>query len=50
MDEQVPPQAWSRTLPPIFVLLAAFVVNLTLSRVVALEREQIGLLNADGVL
>jgi putative ABC transport system permease protein len=40
----------SRTLPPIFVLVAAFLVNLTLSRLVALEREQIGLLNADGVL
>jgi putative ABC transport system permease protein len=38
----------SRTLPPIFVLVAAFLVNLTLSRLVALEREQIGLLKAVG--
>jgi putative ABC transport system permease protein len=38
----------SRTLPPIFLLVAAFLVNLTLSRIVALEREQIGLFKALG--
>ncbi len=38
----------SRTLPPIFLLVAAFLVNVTLSRMVALEREQIGLLKALG--
>jgi putative ABC transport system permease protein len=38
----------SRTLPPVFLLVAAFLVNLTLSRLVALEREQIGLLKALG--
>jgi putative ABC transport system permease protein len=38
----------SRTLPPIFLLVAAFLVNLTLSRIVTLEREQIGLLKALG--
>lgn len=38
----------SRTLPPIFLLVAAFLVNLTLGRMVALEREQIGLLKALG--
>jgi putative ABC transport system permease protein len=38
----------SRTLPPIFLLVAAFLVNLTLTRVVALEREQIGLFKALG--
>jgi putative ABC transport system permease protein len=38
----------SRTLPPIFMLVAAFLVNLTLSRLVALEREQVGLLKALG--
>jgi putative ABC transport system permease protein len=38
----------SRTLPPIFLLVAAFLVNLTLGRLVALEREQIGLLKAVG--
>jgi putative ABC transport system permease protein len=36
----------SRTLPPIFLLVSAFLVNLTLSRLVALEREQVGLLKA----
>lgn len=38
----------SRTLPPIFLLVAAFLVNLTLTRFVSLEREQIGLLKALG--
>ncbi len=38
----------SRTLPPIFLLVAAFLINVTLSRLVALEREQIGLLKALG--
>lgn len=38
----------SKTLPPIFLLVAAFLINVTLSRVVALEREQIGLLKALG--
>jgi putative ABC transport system permease protein len=38
----------SRTLPPVFLLVSAFLINLTLSRLVALEREQIGLLKALG--
>lgn len=38
----------SRTLPPIFLLVSAFLVNLTLTRLVALEREQIGLMKALG--
>src|SRR5215510_15136239 len=38
----------SRTLPPIFLLVAAFLVNITLGRLVALEREQIGLMKALG--
>ena len=38
----------SSTLPPIFLLVTAFLVNLTLSRLVALEREQIGLFKALG--
>jgi putative ABC transport system permease protein len=41
-------RSMSRTLPPIFLLVAAFLINLTLSRVVALEREQIGLFKALG--
>lgn len=38
----------SRTLTPIFLLVSAFLVNLALSRLVALEREQIGLMKALG--
>lgn len=41
-------RSMSRVLPPIFLLVAAFLVNMTLSRLVALEREQIGLLKAMG--
>ncbi|PLX38985.1 MAG: peptide ABC transporter permease [Hyphomicrobiales bacterium] len=41
-------KAMAQTLPPIFLLVAAFLVNMTLSRLVALEREQIGLLKALG--
>jgi putative ABC transport system permease protein len=37
-----------RTMPAIFLLVAAFLVNQWLSRMVALEREQIGLLKALG--
>ena len=40
----------SRTLPPIFLLVSAFLINLTLTRIVALEREQIGLFKALGYL
>lgn len=38
----------SRTLPPIFLVVAAFLVNLTLDRLVALDREQVGLFKALG--
>lgn len=41
-------EAVSRILPPIFLLVAAFLVNMTLSRLIMLEREQIGLLKALG--
>ncbi len=34
--------------PPIFLFIAAFLVNMILSRLIALEREQIGLLKAVG--
>ncbi|MEX0852060.1 MAG: FtsX-like permease family protein [Bauldia sp.] len=37
-----------QTIPPIFFLVAAFLVNLTLGRLVELEREQIGLFKALG--
>ncbi|NOZ32699.1 MAG: ABC transporter permease [Alphaproteobacteria bacterium] len=35
-------------LPPMFLAIAAFLVNMTLARLIALEREQIGLLKALG--
>lgn len=41
-------RSMSKTLPPIFLLVAAFLINMTLSRLIALEREQIGLLKALG--
>lgn len=41
-------KAMSRILPPVFLLVAAFLVNMTLSRLILLEREHIGLLKALG--
>jgi putative ABC transport system permease protein len=41
-------RAMSWVLPPIFLLVAAFLVNLVLARVITLERSQIGLLKALG--
>jgi len=41
-------QAMSQMLPPVFLLVAAFLVNITLSRLISLEREQIGLMKALG--
>jgi putative ABC transport system permease protein len=38
----------SAVLPPVFLVVAAFLVNMTLTRLIALEREQIGLLKALG--
>lgn len=35
-------------IPPIFLAVAAFLLNMTLTRIIALEREQIGLLKALG--
>lgn len=40
--------AMSRIVPPIFLAVSAFLINMTLSRLIALEREQIGLLKAIG--
>ena len=40
--------AMVKVLPPIFLMVAAMLVNMTLSRLVTLEREQIGLLKAIG--
>jgi putative ABC transport system permease protein len=40
--------AMSRIVPPIFLAVAAFLINMTLARLIAMEREQIGLLKALG--
>ncbi len=40
--------AMSLILPPIFLIVSAFLVNMVLSRLIALERPQIGLLKAIG--
>jgi putative ABC transport system permease protein len=41
-------RAMVRVLPTIFLVVAAMLVNMTLSRLITLEREQIGLLKAIG--
>ncbi|WP_208976485.1 ABC transporter permease [Polycladidibacter hongkongensis] len=41
-------EGMARILPPVFLLVAAYLVNMILSRMIALEREQIGLLKACG--
>jgi putative ABC transport system permease protein len=41
-------RAMSNVIPPIFLFVAAFLVNMILSRLITLEREQIGLLKALG--
>ncbi|MCB1476225.1 MAG: ABC transporter permease [Rhodobiaceae bacterium] len=41
-------KAMAFVIPPIFLFVAAFLVNMILSRLIALEREQIGLLKAVG--
>ena len=38
----------SKVLPPIFLLVAAFLVNVVISRLIATERDEIGLLKAFG--
>ncbi|MGE0699719.1 MAG: ABC transporter permease [Hyphomicrobiaceae bacterium] len=40
--------ALSRVIPPVFLLVSAFLLNMTLTRLIALEREQIGLIKALG--
>jgi putative ABC transport system permease protein len=40
--------AMARVIPPIFLVVSAFLINMILSRLIALEREQIGLLKALG--
>ena len=38
----------AKVIPPVFLLISAFLVNMIISRLIALEREQIGLLKAIG--
>ena len=40
--------AMAKVVPPIFLAVSAFLINMILSRLIALEREQIGLLKALG--
>ncbi len=40
--------AMAQVIPPIFLFVSAFLINMILSRLIALEREQIGLLKALG--
>jgi len=40
--------ALARVIPPVFLLVSAFLLNMTLQRMIALEREQIGLIKALG--
>jgi putative ABC transport system permease protein len=49
LEEHLKPlKSFAIVLPTIFLLVAAFLVNIVLSRVVATQREQIGLLKAFG--
>lgn len=41
-------RALARIIPPIFLFVSAFLINMTLTRLIALERELIGLLKALG--
>ncbi len=41
-------RALARIIPPIFLFVSAFLINMTLTRLIALEREQIGLMKALG--
>jgi putative ABC transport system permease protein len=40
--------AMARVIPPIFLLVSAFLINMVLARLITLERDQIGLLKALG--
>lgn len=47
-NELVQLRAMAAVIPPIFLFVSAFLVNMVLSRLISLEREQIGLLKAVG--
>lgn len=47
-NELVQLRAMAAVIPPVFLLVSAFLVNMILTRLIALEREQVGLLKAVG--
>lgn len=47
-NELVQLRAMAAVIPPIFLFVSAFLVNMILSRLIALEREQVGLMKAVG--
>ncbi|MCO6186459.1 ABC transporter permease [Rhizobium sp. L1K21] len=47
-NEMIQLDGMAKVIPPIFLGVAAFLINMILSRLIALEREQIGLLKALG--
>ncbi|TJW51114.1 MAG: FtsX-like permease family protein [Mesorhizobium sp.] len=47
-NELVQLRAMAAVIPPIFLFVSAFLVNMILSRLIVLEREQIGLMKAVG--
>jgi putative ABC transport system permease protein len=47
-NELVQLRAMATVIPPVFLFVSAFLVNMILARLIALEREQIGLMKAVG--
>jgi putative ABC transport system permease protein len=47
-NELIQLRAMAAVMPPVFLFVSAFLVNMVLTRLVALEREQVGLLKAVG--
>ena len=47
-NELIQLRAMAAVIPPVFLFVAAFLVNMILARLITLEREQIGLLKAIG--
>lgn len=47
-NELIQIRAMAAVIPPVFLLVSAFLVNMILTRMIALEREQVGLMKAVG--
>ncbi|MDP3895637.1 MAG: FtsX-like permease family protein [Mesorhizobium sp.] len=47
-NELIQLRAMATVIPPVFLLVSAFLVNMILTRLIALEREQVGLMKAVG--